>query len=166
MFNRVFYYKPSYFGGFTTPIFWETPTFAIKKSMQLLELQIFIVLVPLGTGCRTGGCAAPGRFWFWSGRQDRNQETLHPWRLTWNIIMEVWFRSFSFLNGWFVGSMLIFQGVIKTHRTWSVIIMYAGLQCDWNMEENDVFFLFDMRCCRNQLLIMKLRSDRFRQRVA
>ena len=27
---------------------------------------------------------------------------LHPWRLTWNIIKEVWFRSFSFLNGWFV----------------------------------------------------------------
>ena len=30
----------------------------------------------------------------------------------WNRIpMEVWFRSFSFLNGCFVGSMLIFQGV-------------------------------------------------------
>ena len=28
---------------------------------------------------------------------------LHPWRSTWNIIMKVWFRSFSFLNGWFVG---------------------------------------------------------------
>ena len=28
-----------------------------------------------------------------------------------HFIMEVWFRSFSFLNGWFVGSMLIFQGV-------------------------------------------------------
>ena len=26
--------------------------------------------------------------------------------------MEVWFRSFSFLNGWLVGSMLIFQGVL------------------------------------------------------
>ena len=38
--------------------------------------------------------------------------TLHPGRLTWNIIMEVWFRSFSFLNGWFLGSMLIFQGVL------------------------------------------------------
>ena len=30
---------------------------------------------------------------------------IHPWRSTWNIIMEVWFRSFSFLNGWFVGSI-------------------------------------------------------------
>ena len=29
---------------------------------------------------------------------------VHPWRLTWNIIMEVG-RSFSFLNGWCVGSM-------------------------------------------------------------
>ena len=28
----------------------------------------------------------------------------------WNIIMEVWFRSCSFLSGWFEGSMLIFQG--------------------------------------------------------
>ena len=37
---------------------------------------------------------------------------LHPWRITWNIIMEVW-RSFSFLNGWFLGSMLIFQGVAQ-----------------------------------------------------
>ena len=34
-----------------------------------------------------------------------------PEGLTWNIIMEVWFRSFSFPNGWFVDSMLIFQGV-------------------------------------------------------
>ena len=25
-------------------------------------------------------------------------------------------------------------------------------------------FFSDMRCCRNQLLILKLRSDRFRQR--
>ena len=32
------------------------------------------------------------------------KDHVHPWRLTWNIIMEVWFRSFSFLNGWFVGS--------------------------------------------------------------
>ena len=40
---------------------------------------------------------------------------IHPGRLTWNIYnsLEVWFRSFSFLNGWFVGSMLIFQGVSK-----------------------------------------------------
>ena len=30
--------------------------------------------------------------------------------------MEVWFRSFSFQNGWFVGSMLIFQGVVETTR--------------------------------------------------
>ena len=40
---------------------------------------------------------------------------LHPWGLTWNIIVEVDGRScsfLSFLNGWFVGSMLIFQGVL------------------------------------------------------
>ena len=30
---------------------------------------------------------------------------IHPRRLAlWNIIMEVWFRSFSFQNGWFVRS--------------------------------------------------------------
>ena len=28
----------------------------------------------------------------------------HPWRLTWNIIMEVWFRSFSFL---FMGDLQV-----------------------------------------------------------
>ena len=33
--------------------------------------------------------------------------------------MEVWFRSFSFLNGWFEGSMLIFQGV--SMRRWCMI---------------------------------------------
>ena len=36
---------------------------------------------------------------------------IHPGRLTWNIIMEVW-KIISFINGWFVGSMLIFQGVV------------------------------------------------------
>ena len=41
----------------------------------------------------------------------------HPGRWTWTIIMEVCFRSFSFLNGWFVGSMLIFQGVTRTRTT-------------------------------------------------
>jgi len=39
--------------------------------------------------------------------------SLHPWRLTWNI--SSWrFGSDHFpfyINGWFVGSMLIFQGV-------------------------------------------------------
>ena len=35
----------------------------------------------------------------------------YPWRLTWNIIMEVWFRSFSFLNGRFAGSMCEVPGV-------------------------------------------------------
>ena len=36
---------------------------------------------------------------------------VHPWRLTWNIIMEVW--KIIFVSKWVmaVGSMLIFQGV-------------------------------------------------------
>ena len=42
---------------------------------------------------------------------DFRHKTLHPWRLTWNIIMEVWKIIFLSKNGWFVGSMLIFQGV-------------------------------------------------------
>ena len=49
----------------------------------------------------------------WIFQQIFQQYVVHPGRLTWNIIMEVWFRSFSFLNGWFVGSMLIFQGVVR-----------------------------------------------------
>ena len=36
---------------------------------------------------------------------------LHPGRLTWNMSSWRFWRSFSFLNGWFVGSVLIFQGV-------------------------------------------------------
>ena len=40
---------------------------------------------------------------------------LNPGRLTWNIIMEVWFRSFSYLNGVICSFQpLIFQGV--SHR--------------------------------------------------
>ena len=38
---------------------------------------------------------------------------IHPRRLTWNIMMEVDGRWFSFSNRWFLGSMLIFQGVDK-----------------------------------------------------
>ena len=33
---------------------------------------------------------------------------MHPWTLTWNIIMEVLFRSFSFLNGWSESSGVFF----------------------------------------------------------
>ena len=35
---------------------------------------------------------------------------LHPWRLTWNIILQVWFRSFSFLSKWVICR---FQPLIK-----------------------------------------------------
>ena len=46
-----------------------------------------------------------------------------PWRLTWNAhnSLEVWFRSCSFLNGWFVVSMLTFRGL--HFFTWN---MYAS----------------------------------------
>ena len=36
---------------------------------------------------------------------------VHPGRLTWTIIMEVWKIIFLSFHGWLVGSMLIFQGV-------------------------------------------------------
>ena len=39
------------------------------------------------------------------------QKLIHPWRLTWNIKMEVWKIMFLSFHGWCVGSMLIFQGV-------------------------------------------------------
>ena len=32
------------------------------------------------------------------------RKRIHPWRLTWNIIPWRFGRSFSFINGWFVGS--------------------------------------------------------------
>ncbi len=38
---------------------------------------------------------------------------LHPSKLTWNKIVEFW-KIISFQNGWFLGSMLIFQGVSST----------------------------------------------------
>ena len=41
----------------------------------------------------------------------KNETNIHPWRLTWNIIMEVWFRSFPFLNGQICRfQSFIFQG--------------------------------------------------------
>ena len=72
----------------------------------------WVVIVQIDPrGKRTGWCGllvgkrrCPG---------GKNHPTLHPWRLTWNMIMEVWFRSFSLLNGWFVDSMSIFQGGFK-----------------------------------------------------
>ena len=42
---------------------------------------------------------------------------IHPGRFIWNIIMEVW-KILSFLNGWLVGPMLIFQGVVHFRLTW------------------------------------------------
>ena len=62
---------------------------------------------------------SPGLVSWWIFREtskrfqtQKDDKIIPPGRLTWNIIMEVWFRSCSFLNGWFVSSMLIFQGVL------------------------------------------------------
>ena len=49
---------------------------------------------------------------FWASKRWWNSGYT-PWRWTWNIIMKVWkfICSCSFLHGWFVCSMWIFQGV-------------------------------------------------------
>ena len=44
-------------------------------------------------------------------KYSKQTSSLHPGRLTWNMSSWRFGRSFSFLNGWLVGSMLIFQGV-------------------------------------------------------
>ena len=53
----------------------------------------------------------------WPGWKDEHEpmekKTAYtPCRLTWNMSSWRLGRWFSFLNGWFIGSMLIFQGVI------------------------------------------------------
>ena len=66
---------------------------------------------------------------------------LHRWRLRWNIIMEVWFRSFSFLNGSFVGSILIFQGV-SSHDQLTKTPLFFGdtkiCKCFWKKTTPDL----------------------------
>ena len=59
------------------------------------------------TGCLgcVGGEILPFVIGFIISHYRNSYETtsIHPWRVTWNIIMKVWFRSCSVLNGWFVG---------------------------------------------------------------
>ena len=42
--------------------------------------------------------------------------TLHPGRLTWNLKMMVWKMIFRISIGCFLGSMLIFRGVVPTNK--------------------------------------------------
>ena len=56
----------------------------------------------------------------WQSCSCSKQFGLQPWRLTWNIIMEVWFRSFSFLfmvSKWVICRFrpFIFQGVMSNN---------------------------------------------------
>ena len=52
-----------------------------------------------------------------------------PWKINgWNIIPWRFGRSFSFLNGWLVGSMLIFQGVVLNRVYWGGIF-FRGFSC-------------------------------------
>ena len=39
-----------------------------------------------------------------------------------HVLMEVWFRSFSFLDGWFAGSMVIFQSVMVNRWFWAPVV--------------------------------------------
>ena len=67
---------------------------------------------PLDVPMQKLDCLPPG----WKQTTSRFKTTpIHPGRLTWNLKMMVWFRCFSFSIGWFLGSMLIFQGVTYGH---------------------------------------------------
>ena len=61
--------------------------------------------------------------------QSAKKYTPEDWRLEHNSL-EVWFWSFSFLNGWFVGSMLIFQGVTFLFKQQSWTNMEHVLFCE------------------------------------
>ena len=63
---------------------------------------------------------------------------VHPWRLTWNIIMEVW--KIIFVSKWVmaVGSMLIFQGcniflLVKPWRYFSLQVVFTN--CVWILDD-------------------------------
>ena len=71
-------------------------------------------------------CGASSTGWSWCGKcrkvriytrnsHGRKEDVvfswIHPGKLTWNTVMEVWFRWFSFSKWAVSGSMLIFQGV-------------------------------------------------------
>ena len=48
-----------------------------------------------------------------------SHQTKTPWKINMeHNSLEVWFRSFSFLNGWLVSSKLIFQGVPSHFPKW------------------------------------------------
>ena len=54
----------------------------------------------------------------------------------WNIIMEVWFRSFSSLNEWFVGEPAVnlpgCNRKKKTPLSWSVTPLFGNRVAAWN----------------------------------
>ena len=78
---------------------------------------------PVAPHCGCGyGTSASLHHLFWEGNEKvnfqpsifRGKLAVTPWKINMeHNSLEVWFRSFSFLNGWWVGSMLIFQGVVS-----------------------------------------------------
>ena len=74
---------------------------------------------------------------------------VHPGRLTWNIIMEVW--KMIFLLIWvFFGSMLIFQGVVRTKETKNKFQLWHFMDsllrvCSWYLKISTRLVLFGKR---------------------
>ena len=75
---------------------------------------------------------------------------IHPRRLTWNIIPWRFGRSCSFRNGWFVCSMLIFQGVWPGESPpWTfstnlhLHLVRLAVECDWNKSEPQLVILLN-----------------------
>ena len=109
----------------------------VRKSWQLASLKSNLE-IPLLTSLVTWNNGAPTRFWGWNEINTPPEKSgrffepkVHPWRLTWNIILEVWLRWFSFPNGWFVGSILIFQGAIwrwMVRRWWMFLFQTSDFQ--------------------------------------
>ena len=115
--------------GISTRNFFHLPRHVALVYQVLLSVPEICVL-----DCKEsfGGRGVWGQSWII--RTTSGFSLIHPRRLTWNIIMNVWFRSFSFLNGWFVGSMLNFQVVtLWNHKNWdwSINSLILRIQSFW-----------------------------------
>ena len=77
----------------------------ISRSRMARSDLFTCTTIPLSASWRDTGIAHPSFFWRTEVKSDCT-----TWYI-WNIIPWRFGRSFSFLDGWFVGSMLIFQGV-------------------------------------------------------
>ena len=105
---------PHYLQSFVTSFQWWSPHFwTINRTETLWSIGVPCMSLTLDH-------LSQGKdVWSWVVVQAPDAETekkkkdklLHPWRLTAGTYSWRFGRSFSFLNGWLVGSVLIFQGV-------------------------------------------------------